>query len=123
MGSGWRVCYDCAVVITPFAVGRPWDWLPRFYITDLASTPEMLRNAFNLMAIVGGLRQPGNCGFLWGFLFYSGYGARACRARVELRAGVAKSVFQFSHAIRLSRFVRRISVRSLEWPKDISIRR
>lgn len=51
------------VAITPFAVGRPWDWLPRFYITDLASMPETSRNAFNLMAIVGGLRQPETAAF------------------------------------------------------------
>lgn len=47
-----------AVAVAPFAVGRPWDWLPRFYTSSLAAYPETSVNAFNLMAIVGGLRQP-----------------------------------------------------------------
>lgn len=46
-----------AVAVAPFAVGRPWDWLPRFYILSLAAYPETSVNAFNLMAIVGGIRQ------------------------------------------------------------------
>jgi Gpi18-like mannosyltransferase len=51
------------VAVTPFAVGRPWDWLPRFYAEDLTSFPETSVNAFNLMAIVGGLRQPETAAF------------------------------------------------------------
>jgi dolichyl-phosphate-mannose-protein mannosyltransferase len=46
-----------ALAVAPFAVGRPWDWLPRFYASALAAFPETSVNAFNLMAIVGGLRQ------------------------------------------------------------------
>lgn len=45
------------IVAAPFAMGRPWDWLPRFYFGGLASFPETSANAFNLMAIAGGLRQ------------------------------------------------------------------
>jgi len=47
-----------AVAVAPFAVGRPWDWLPRFYSAGMAAYPETSVNAFNLMAIVGGIRQP-----------------------------------------------------------------
>jgi hypothetical protein len=47
-----------AVAVAPFAAGRPWDWLPRFYTAALTAYPETSVNAFNLMAIVGGLRQP-----------------------------------------------------------------
>ena len=53
-----------AVAVIPFAVGRPWDWLPRFYLAGLASYPETSVNAFNLLAIVGGLRRPENAAFL-----------------------------------------------------------
>lgn len=52
-----------AVAVIPFAVGRPWDWLPRFYLAGLASYPETSVNAFNLLAIVGGLRQPESVAF------------------------------------------------------------
>jgi dolichyl-phosphate-mannose-protein mannosyltransferase len=51
------------VAVAPFAVGRPWDWLPQFYTKVLASYPETSVNAFNLMAIVGGLRQPETAAF------------------------------------------------------------
>lgn len=46
------------IAVVPFAVGRPWDWLPRYYSAAMASNPETSVNAFNLMAIVGGIRQP-----------------------------------------------------------------
>ena len=52
-----------AIAVSPFAVGRPWDWLPRFYSAVMASNPETSVNAFNLMAIVGGLRQPETAAF------------------------------------------------------------
>jgi dolichyl-phosphate-mannose-protein mannosyltransferase len=45
------------VVAVPFAIGRPWDWLPRFYTGSMSSFPETSTNAFNLLAIVAGLRQ------------------------------------------------------------------
>lgn len=47
-----------AVAVAPFAMGHPWDWLPRFYSEGMAAYRETSVNAFNLMAIVGGLRQP-----------------------------------------------------------------
>jgi Gpi18-like mannosyltransferase len=53
-----------AVAVIPFTVGRPWDWLPRFYLAGLASYPETSVNAFNLLAIVGGLRRPESAAFL-----------------------------------------------------------
>jgi len=46
------------VAVAPFAMGHPWDWLPRFYSEGMAAFRETSVNAFNLMAIVGGLRQP-----------------------------------------------------------------
>jgi len=46
------------VAVAPFAMDRPWYWLPRFYSVVMASNPETSVNAFNLMAMVGGLRQP-----------------------------------------------------------------
>ncbi|MGA2410848.1 MAG: glycosyltransferase 87 family protein, partial [Candidatus Binataceae bacterium] len=47
-----------AIAVAPFAAGRPWDWLPRFYAGALATFPQTSVNAFNLMAIIGGIRQP-----------------------------------------------------------------
>ena len=52
-----------AVAVSPFAVGRPWDWLPRFYSAGMAAYPQTSVNAFNLMAIVGGIRQPETAAF------------------------------------------------------------
>ncbi len=46
------------VAVIPFAAGRPWDWSARFYSQALASFRETSVNAFNFMAIVGGMRQP-----------------------------------------------------------------
>jgi len=45
------------VAAGPFALGRAWGWLPRFYIASLGYYHETSANAFNLMGLVGGLRQ------------------------------------------------------------------
>src|ERR1700678_802156 len=46
------------VAVAPFAVDHSWVWLPRFYLGAMATNPETSVNAFNLLAIVGGIRQP-----------------------------------------------------------------
>ena len=41
----------------PFQVGHPWSWLPNLYFSTAAYYHETSVNAFNLMALLGGLRQ------------------------------------------------------------------
>ncbi|HYB90768.1 MAG TPA: phospholipid carrier-dependent glycosyltransferase [Candidatus Binataceae bacterium] len=56
----------CAVVgisvfvigIAPFQVGHPWNWILELYTSTAAYYHETSVNAFNLMALIGGLRQP-----------------------------------------------------------------
>jgi len=56
-----RALAFAAVVIVigaaPFQPGHPWDWLPNLYISTAAYYHETSVNAFNLMALLGGLRQ------------------------------------------------------------------
>lgn len=50
-----------AVVIAaalPFQVGHPWSWLPSLYLSTFAFYHETSVNAFNFMALLGGLRAP-----------------------------------------------------------------
>ncbi|HEX3409152.1 MAG TPA: phospholipid carrier-dependent glycosyltransferase [Candidatus Binataceae bacterium] len=57
----WRsVLAFLAVVVVgcaPFQIGHPWSWLPDLYISGAAYYHETSVNAFNLMALIGGLRQ------------------------------------------------------------------
>ncbi|HJU29244.1 MAG TPA: glycosyltransferase 87 family protein [Candidatus Binataceae bacterium] len=49
-----------AILTAPFQIGRPLDWLPRFYASSLAAFHETSLNAFNFMALTAGLRQSDN---------------------------------------------------------------
>ncbi|MBV8774180.1 MAG: phospholipid carrier-dependent glycosyltransferase [Deltaproteobacteria bacterium] len=42
----------------PFQVGHPWNWLPNLYLSTFAFYHETSVNAFNFMALLGGLRAP-----------------------------------------------------------------
>lgn len=57
----WRSALGFAVVIVvavaPFQVSHPWSWLPDLYISTAAYYHETSVNAFNFMALIGGLRQ------------------------------------------------------------------
>jgi len=46
-----------AILAAPFQIGRPLDWLPRFYLASLNAARLTSLNAFNFMALVGGLDQ------------------------------------------------------------------
>jgi dolichyl-phosphate-mannose-protein mannosyltransferase len=46
------------VCVAPFQIGHPWSWLPELYVSGAAYYHETSVNAFNFMALVGGLRQP-----------------------------------------------------------------
>ena len=43
--------------IAPFQLGHPWNWIIDLYTSTAAYYHETSVNAFNLMALVGGLRQ------------------------------------------------------------------
>jgi Gpi18-like mannosyltransferase/predicted membrane-bound dolichyl-phosphate-mannose-protein mannosyltransferase len=56
----WRTALAFAAIIiigaAPFQIGHPWDWLPNLYFSGAAYYNETSVNAFNLMALIGGLR-------------------------------------------------------------------
>jgi hypothetical protein len=58
-----------AILTAPFQTSHPFDWLPRFYLTSLGYFRETSVNAFNFMALTGGLRQS-ETGRLMGFTFF-----------------------------------------------------
>ena len=43
--------------VAPFQVNHPWSWLPNLYISTAAYYHETSVNAFNLLALLGGLRR------------------------------------------------------------------
>lgn len=45
------------VTVAPFQIGHPWNWLFSLYSSTAGYYHETSVNAFNLMALVGGLRQ------------------------------------------------------------------
>lgn len=45
------------IAIGPFQIGRPWNWIFTLYGSTLSYYHETSVNAFNLMALLGGLRQ------------------------------------------------------------------
>jgi Gpi18-like mannosyltransferase len=57
--------FRCAMVaigvfiigIAPFQLGHPWNWIIDLYTSTAAYYHETSVNAFNLMALIGGLRQ------------------------------------------------------------------
>ncbi len=58
----WRsaMAFVAVVVVgaAPFQIGHPWSWLPNLYLSGAAYYHETSVNAFNLMALIGGLRIP-----------------------------------------------------------------
>lgn len=45
------------VTVAPFQAAHPWNWLPNLYLSTAAYYHETSVNAFNFMALAGGLRQ------------------------------------------------------------------
>ena len=70
----WRAAFAFAavifVVVAPFQVGHPWNWLPGLYLSTAAYYHETSVNAFNFMALVGGLRQ-NDAGTFLGISYYA----------------------------------------------------
>ena len=58
----WRAALAAAVVgvvgVLPFQIGHPWYWIFELYHSTAAYYHETSVNAFNLMALMGGLRKP-----------------------------------------------------------------
>jgi Gpi18-like mannosyltransferase/4-amino-4-deoxy-L-arabinose transferase-like glycosyltransferase len=50
--------------IAPFQLGQRWDWIVALYTRTAAYYAETSVNAFNLIALLGGLRQPDSTSFL-----------------------------------------------------------
>jgi dolichyl-phosphate-mannose-protein mannosyltransferase len=67
-----------AILAAPFQVGRPIDWLPRFYVASLNAARETSLNAFNFMALTGGLDQDEMGGFMHVTYFDIGMALSAC---------------------------------------------
>ncbi|MGH7934355.1 MAG: phospholipid carrier-dependent glycosyltransferase [Candidatus Binataceae bacterium] len=57
----WRSALACVAMIVvgvaPFQIDHPWLWLPELYHATAAYYHETSVNAFNLIALVGGIRQ------------------------------------------------------------------
>jgi dolichyl-phosphate-mannose-protein mannosyltransferase len=58
------------VTVAPFQVGQPWNWLPDLYVSTAAYYHETSVNAFNFMALLGGLRAA-DSGTLFGCSYFA----------------------------------------------------
>jgi Gpi18-like mannosyltransferase len=56
--------------IAPFQIGHPWNWILNLYTSTAAYYHETSVNAFNLMALIGGLRQ-GDEGLIGGVSYFA----------------------------------------------------
>jgi Gpi18-like mannosyltransferase len=55
--SGLVAILVAIIGIAPFQIGQHWDWILKLYTSTAAYYHETSVNAFNLMALLGGLRQ------------------------------------------------------------------
>ncbi len=55
--SGIALIAVAVIGIAPFQIGHEWDWIIKLYTSTAAYYHETSVNAFNLMALLGGLRQ------------------------------------------------------------------
>jgi Gpi18-like mannosyltransferase len=56
--SGVALIAVVIIGIAPFQIGQEWDWILKLYTSTAAYYHETSVNAFNLIALLGGLRQP-----------------------------------------------------------------
>ena len=56
--------------IAPFQIGHPWSWIIDLYASTAAGFQETSVNAFNLMALIGGIRMP-DSNTIAGFSYYA----------------------------------------------------
>ncbi len=57
VGSGVAMIAVAIICIAPFQIGHEWNWIFKLYTSTAAYYHETSVNAFNLMALLGGLRQ------------------------------------------------------------------
>ncbi len=57
IGSGVAMIAVAIICIAPFQIGHEWNWIIKLYTSTAAYYHETSVNAFNLMALLGGLRQ------------------------------------------------------------------
>ncbi len=55
--SGVALIAVAIIGIAPFQIGHEWNWILKLYASTAAYYHETSVNAFNLMALIGGLRQ------------------------------------------------------------------
>jgi len=55
--SGVALIAIAIIGIAPFQTGHEWNWILKLYTSTAAYYHETSVNAFNLMALIGGLRQ------------------------------------------------------------------
>jgi Gpi18-like mannosyltransferase len=58
VSSGVALIAVAIVGIAPFQIGHEWDWILKLYTSTAAYYHETSVNAFNLIALLGGLRAP-----------------------------------------------------------------
>ncbi|MGB3552577.1 MAG: phospholipid carrier-dependent glycosyltransferase [Candidatus Binatus sp.] len=62
--SGVALIAVAIIGIAPFQIGHEWNWIFKLYTSTAAYYHETSVNAFNLMALIGGLRQADSGTFL-----------------------------------------------------------
>ena len=62
--SGLALILVAIIGIAPFQIGHEWNWIIKLYTSTAAYYHETSVNAFNLMALLGGLRQADSNTFL-----------------------------------------------------------
>src|SRR5258708_28742175 len=55
--SGFALIAVALIGVAPFQIGHEWNWIIKLYSSTAAYYHETSVNAFNLMALLGGLRQ------------------------------------------------------------------
>jgi Gpi18-like mannosyltransferase len=70
----WRAALAALAVlvigVAPFQIGHPLSWLPQLYLSTMGYYHETSLNAFNLMALIGGIRQ-NDSGTLFGITYFT----------------------------------------------------
>ncbi len=68
--SGVALIAVAIIGIAPFQIGHQWNWIIKLYTSTAAYYHETSVNAFNLMALIGGLRQ-GDSGTFAGVSYFA----------------------------------------------------
>jgi Gpi18-like mannosyltransferase/4-amino-4-deoxy-L-arabinose transferase-like glycosyltransferase len=107
--SGLTAVVVALLVIAPFQLGHQPGWIFSLYHSTASYYHETSVNAFNLMALVGGLREPdtttlfGISYFAWGLMLASGWYVFA--AALVWRERSARSLFLAAGAVFFGSFM------------------